>query len=197
MVGWHHPLDGYEFEQALGVGDGQGGLTGYSHGVPKSQTRLSNVAKATKCWGSSVNHNVRCMGEKKKTPVVSLINHTQTLTDTLLLRSGISGQHTGCPIKKQPLKAFTHPERNASWNCLLVQWLRVCPLLQGTQMWSPVREEAGAQGNWAHVLESLWSTRADATTREEPPLAATRESPLATTRNRCSRKEKCKSHVSC
>ena len=26
MVGWHHRLDGYEFEQALGVGDGQGSL---------------------------------------------------------------------------------------------------------------------------------------------------------------------------
>ena len=26
MVGWHHRLNRYEFEQALGVGDGQGGL---------------------------------------------------------------------------------------------------------------------------------------------------------------------------
>ena len=26
MVGLHHRLDGREFEQALGVGDGQGGL---------------------------------------------------------------------------------------------------------------------------------------------------------------------------
>ena len=26
MVGWHHRLDGHEFEQALGVGGGQGGL---------------------------------------------------------------------------------------------------------------------------------------------------------------------------
>ena len=26
MVGWHHQLDGLEFEQALGVDDGQGGL---------------------------------------------------------------------------------------------------------------------------------------------------------------------------
>ena len=26
MVGWHHRLDGHESEQALGVGDGQGGL---------------------------------------------------------------------------------------------------------------------------------------------------------------------------
>ena len=26
MVGWHHPLDGHEFEQTLGVGEGQGSL---------------------------------------------------------------------------------------------------------------------------------------------------------------------------
>ena len=26
MVGWHHQLDGLEFEQALGVYDGQGSL---------------------------------------------------------------------------------------------------------------------------------------------------------------------------
>ena len=26
MVGWNHQLDGLEFEQALGVVDGQGGL---------------------------------------------------------------------------------------------------------------------------------------------------------------------------
>ena len=26
MVEWHHQLDGHEFEQALGVGDGQGSL---------------------------------------------------------------------------------------------------------------------------------------------------------------------------
>ena len=26
MVGWHHQLDGREFEQALGVGDGQESL---------------------------------------------------------------------------------------------------------------------------------------------------------------------------
>ena len=26
MVGWHHRINGYEFEQAPGVGDGQGSL---------------------------------------------------------------------------------------------------------------------------------------------------------------------------
>ena len=42
MVGWHHQLDGHEFEQTLGVGDGQGSLVCAVHGVAKSQTRLSN-----------------------------------------------------------------------------------------------------------------------------------------------------------
>ena len=30
LVGWHHQLDGHEFEQVPGVGDGQGGLAWYS-----------------------------------------------------------------------------------------------------------------------------------------------------------------------
>ena len=30
VVGWHHRLDGYELQQAPGVGDGQGSLLGYS-----------------------------------------------------------------------------------------------------------------------------------------------------------------------
>ena len=36
MVGWHHQLDGHEFEQALGVGDGQGGLACAVHVFAKS-----------------------------------------------------------------------------------------------------------------------------------------------------------------
>ena len=30
MVGWHYQLDGHEFEQVPGVGDGQGSLVSYS-----------------------------------------------------------------------------------------------------------------------------------------------------------------------
>ena len=32
-VGWHYRLDGHEFEQARGVGDGQGSLYSAVHGV--------------------------------------------------------------------------------------------------------------------------------------------------------------------
>ena len=38
MVGWHHQLDGHEFEQALGVGDVQEAWHAVVHGVAKSQT---------------------------------------------------------------------------------------------------------------------------------------------------------------
>ena len=38
MVGWHHRLDGHEFEQALGVGEGQGSLVCCIQGVTKSWT---------------------------------------------------------------------------------------------------------------------------------------------------------------
>ena len=41
MVGWHHQLNGHEFEQAPGVGDGLGGLVCYKE-VEKSWTRLSD-----------------------------------------------------------------------------------------------------------------------------------------------------------
>ena len=41
-VGWHHRLDGHEFEKALGVGEGQGETwCATVHGVAKSQTWLS------------------------------------------------------------------------------------------------------------------------------------------------------------
>ena len=39
MIRWHHWLYGHEFEQALGVGDGQRSLEGYSPGY---NPRLSN-----------------------------------------------------------------------------------------------------------------------------------------------------------
>ena len=35
MFGWHYQLDGHEFEHALEVGDGQGGLVCYSPWGPK------------------------------------------------------------------------------------------------------------------------------------------------------------------
>ena len=38
MVGWHHRLNGDEFGQTLGVGDGQGGWCAAAPGVAESDT---------------------------------------------------------------------------------------------------------------------------------------------------------------
>ena len=42
MVGWCHSCDGREFEQAPGIGDGQGSWHAAVHGVTKNWTQLSD-----------------------------------------------------------------------------------------------------------------------------------------------------------
>ena len=49
MVGWHHWLNGHEFEQAPGVGNTQGRLHATVHGVLKSWTRMNNWTELN--WG--------------------------------------------------------------------------------------------------------------------------------------------------
>ena len=53
MVGWHPQLDGHEFEQALGVGDGQGSLVCCSPWGHKEldTTKQLNWLKDFRGWG--------------------------------------------------------------------------------------------------------------------------------------------------
>ena len=58
MVGWHHHLNGHEFEQALGVGDGQGSLVCYSPLDRKEsdmteQLNRIEIKKILRSWSSS------------------------------------------------------------------------------------------------------------------------------------------------
>ena len=55
MAGWHHRLDGHEFEETLGVGDGQGGLACCSPwGRKEWVTRLSDWTWTGDVQGSPV-----------------------------------------------------------------------------------------------------------------------------------------------
>ena len=45
MVGWHHRLNGHEFEQVPGVDDDGEAWCAAVHGVTKSQTRLSELLR--------------------------------------------------------------------------------------------------------------------------------------------------------
>ena len=42
MVGWHHRLNGHEFEPTLGDSEGHGVWHAVVHGVAKSQTQLND-----------------------------------------------------------------------------------------------------------------------------------------------------------
>ena len=68
MAGWHHWLDGHEFEWTLGVGDGQGGLACCdSWGCKESDTTeqlnwtdLYFLIKPWLYWSQSTNNSIYC-----------------------------------------------------------------------------------------------------------------------------------------
>ena len=57
MVGWPHWLNGHEFEQALGVGDGQGSLACYSLCGCK-ESEMSEGLNWTEFWGYGHFNNI-------------------------------------------------------------------------------------------------------------------------------------------
>ena len=54
MVGWHHQLDGHEFEQALGVGDGQGSLS------IRSRLQSMGLQRVGHDWATELNWDIKC-----------------------------------------------------------------------------------------------------------------------------------------
>jgi len=58
IVGWRHRLDGHEFEQAPGVGDGQEAWRAAVHGVIKNQTRLSNWTELNCPLSSAIGKSI-------------------------------------------------------------------------------------------------------------------------------------------
>ena len=62
MVGWHHQLDGHEFEQASGVGDGQGGLAYYNSWGHKKldMTERLHFLFSLSCIGEGNGNSLQC-----------------------------------------------------------------------------------------------------------------------------------------
>ena len=50
MVGWHHPLNGHEFEQAPGDGEGQGGL-GCCSPWGRKESDMTEQLNSNNRWG--------------------------------------------------------------------------------------------------------------------------------------------------
>ena len=66
MVGWHHLLNGHEFEQSPRDSEGQGSLGAVVHGVTKSRTRLSDRTTTTLRWSWLAKANKSSLWRKKK-----------------------------------------------------------------------------------------------------------------------------------
>ena len=64
MVGWHHRLNGHEFEQAPGDSEGQGSLACCSPWVAKNRTQLSDwtATKPSLLYSISIRHRLLLYG---------------------------------------------------------------------------------------------------------------------------------------
>ena len=80
MVEWHHQLNGHEFEQALGVGEGQGNLVCCSPwGCKESDTteQLNWTELIWKCTWTNLDESLKCYVIDWKEPDTQEGKHTE------------------------------------------------------------------------------------------------------------------------
>ena len=101
MIGWHHQLDGHEFVQALGDGDGQGGLVCYS---PRGCKDLDSIER--------LNNNISSNGNFSKShlfPMPKLYSYSSVTQSCLTLCDPMDCSTPGLPVHHQLLElAQTH-----------------------------------------------------------------------------------------
>ena len=90
MIEWHHWLSGYEFEQALGVGERQGSLACCSPWVANSWTWLSDWTELNWCSPGRENNYSPC-GKQR----MVLCCKTPQLDEDWLLETG---DHIRCAV---------------------------------------------------------------------------------------------------
>ena len=86
IVGWQHWLDGHEFEQAPGVGDGQGGLACCCPWGPKESDMTKGLNWTTGCKGILQKHTYK----KDSGPSSNWKNHWKIASYFPCLRMFIS-----------------------------------------------------------------------------------------------------------
>ena len=89
MVGWHHQLDGHEFEQAPGVGDEQGSLACCSPWGCKESDMTERMNWADRYEENQASHNVAWKGNSTSTAFLDYCGYSP-LTLHWKLTSGVS-----------------------------------------------------------------------------------------------------------
>ena len=103
MVGWHHWLNGHEFEQAPGDGDGQGGLACRSPWGCRESARLSDWPTITtsplevwelfqELWEENVLRNLITLGKYKsfRSYVLGTLDEDQNMYTFLIISQRIT-----------------------------------------------------------------------------------------------------------
>ena len=103
MVGWHHWLEGHEFEQVQEVGDGQGTLTCCSPwGGKESDT--TEQPKWSDLKELHTEHFQTLMKKRKTTPINGKISHAHRMEESVLLKCPFFLKQ--CPLWMQSLPNF-------------------------------------------------------------------------------------------
>ena len=119
MVGWHYRLNGHEFEQDSGVGDGQGSL-GYCSPWSHKESDMTERLNWTAVRISSVQllSRVRlCNPMNRSTPGLPVHHHLPEFTQTHVHAAGDAIQPS------HPLSSRFPPASNPSQHQSLFQWV--------------------------------------------------------------------------
>ena len=85
MVGWHHRLDGYEFEQTLGVDDGQGIMACCGPwGCEESDTTEQLSSTDTPCWWVAARSNCFLSGHLEMSGFILIVTAGERAVELLV-----------------------------------------------------------------------------------------------------------------
>ena len=126
---WHHQLDGHEFKQAVGVGDGQGSLACCSPwGRKESDTteRLNWMSNNYDAESSVMN--VSAEQKERRRPPTNIYTHSQSyplpswrwkLVDSVGRIHGEAREHESWGLSKEVKNILPVLRRNGSQNLVL------------------------------------------------------------------------------
>ena len=111
MFGWHHWLDGHEFEQALGVGDGQESLACCSTWGCKEMDKAERLN-----WTELISHGVEQRINKRHFLYVNFVSR-RNATKLFHPVSHCFSQRALCDsrLNKEPLWCFSAPYKYSIW----------------------------------------------------------------------------------